>query len=435
MPFVARRPPSGWEDEDRLDRRVRSRHHLLRQDATRRLADVKGRIMGLTGQKRIAGHTRAWMATSVLLAAGGPLVAATAVPASAAPAAGALSVVANGLNNPRHLSFSQGSLYVAEAGTGGSGPCAIGQEGRACVGRTGDVARIDARGRVTRIMRGLSSVAGARGAAAAGPADVAMVGGTPVVVMQTTNISPTTGANPFGPAGNDLGKLVVGLRGGYGPSIPGPDFGVYEAAHNPDHGAPGNEPAIDSDPYALTPYRGGFAVADAAGNDILWVGPHGQISTLAVLPVNLGRPPKTPAGTMAPTQAVPTSVRVGPDGALYVSELSGFAGSAKVMRVVPGHAPTVYASGFDSISDIAFDGRGRLLVLEYQQGGLFGPPAPGALIRVDRRSGRRTTLASTGLSSPTGLAVHGHTIYISNHGASAAGGARGGQVLALRERG
>jgi len=43
---------------------------------------------------------------------------------------------------------------------------------------------------------------------------------------------------------------------------------------------------------------------------------------------------------LAPTQAVPTSVRVGPDGALYVSELSGFAGSANVLRVVPGHAPT-----------------------------------------------------------------------------------------------
>ncbi len=138
---------------------------------------------------------------------------------------------------------------------------------------------------------------------------------------------------------------------------------------------------------------------------------------------------------LAPTQAVPTSVRVGPDGALYVSELSGFAGSANVLRVVPGHAPTVYASGFDSISDIAFDKHGRLLVLEYQQGGLFAPPAPGALIRVDRRAGTRTTVASTGLSSPTGLAVHDNTVYISNRGASAAGGSAGGQVLALRQRG
>lgn len=258
----------------------------------------------------------------------------------AEPGSSALSVVATGLNNPRHLSFSQGALYVAEAGTGGKGPCATGEEGVACVGRTGDIARISAGGHVTRLMRGLSSVAGAGGAAAAGPADVAIVGQTPVVVVQTTNISATNGSNPYGPAGNDLGKLVIGLRGGRGPSIPGVDFAAYEAAHNPDHGAPGDQPAIDSDPYALIPYRGGFAVADAAGNDILWVSPHGQISTLAVIPVNMGRPPQTPPGTLAPTQAVPTSVRVGPDGALYVSELSGFAGSANVLRVVPGHAPT-----------------------------------------------------------------------------------------------
>jgi hypothetical protein len=49
------------------------------------------------------------------------------------------------------------------------------------------------------------------------------------------------------------------------------DFAAYEAAHNPDRGAGRGalygDPQIDSDPYALTPYRGGFAVAD--GNDLL----------------------------------------------------------------------------------------------------------------------------------------------------------------------
>jgi hypothetical protein len=53
----------------------------------------------------------------------------------AEPGSSALSVVATGLNNPRHLSFSQGALYVAEAGTGGKGPCATGEEGVVCVGR------------------------------------------------------------------------------------------------------------------------------------------------------------------------------------------------------------------------------------------------------------------------------------------------------------
>jgi hypothetical protein len=357
--------------------------------------------------------------------------------ASAAPAERPVSVVTQGLNNPRHLHFLDGKLYVAEAGTGGNGPCATGPEGQACVGRSGDVAVVGVAGGVTRIMKGVSSVAAPDGSGAGGLADVAFVGSNPVGIVQDTNIN-SNGANPFGPMGNDLGKLVVGLRGGAGPLLPGPDLARYEAQHNPDHGRPtsgpdAEDPAIDSDPYALTPYQGGFAVADAAGNDVLFVNSHGVISTLAVLPTNTVAVPGAPAGTTAQIQAIPTSVRVGPDGALYVSELSGIGGSAKVLRVTPGHT-TVYASGFDSISDIAFDSRGRLLVLELQQGGLFGPPAPGALIQFDKATGARRTL-TTALSQPTGVAVNGNRVFISNNGSSAAGGSSGGEVVTLVQNG
>ena len=83
--------------------------------------------------------------------------------------------------------------------------------------------------------------------------------------------------------------------------------------------------------------------------------PRGHISVLAVFPTiaEMAAP-----GTLGPTQttpvpvdaqAVPDSVAVGPDGALYVGELGGFpfnVGTSDVYRVVPGHAPTVYASGF-----------------------------------------------------------------------------------------
>ena len=71
-------------------------------------------------------------------------------------------------------------------------------------------------------------------------------------------------------------------------------------------------------------------------------------------------------------QSVPTSVAVGPDGALYAGELTGFPfnpGDARVWRVVPGHAPTVYARGFTNISAIAFDRSGEVIV-------------PGALVPV-----------------------------------------------------
>ena len=66
------------------------------------------------------------------------------------------------------------------------------------------------------------------------------------------------------------------------------NFAAFEAASNPDRGrGPGarfGSPAIDSDPYAFTAYRGGYAVVDAAGNDLLWVKPDGSVSVLAVFP-------------------------------------------------------------------------------------------------------------------------------------------------------
>jgi sugar lactone lactonase YvrE len=137
------------------------------------------------------------------------------------------------------------------------------------------------------------------------------------------------------------------------------------------------------------------------------------------------------------------SVAVGPDGALYVGQLGGFpfnTGTSSIFRVVPGHAPTVVATGFTAIADIAFDPTGRLLVLEIDQAGLLDPalekglPTPGALIGV-HKNGSKQVLATTGLEFPTGLAVSPHgTVYASNFGVlPASGGPEGlsGQVVRI----
>ena len=116
-------------------------------------------------------------------------------------------------------------------------------------------------------------------------------------------------------------------------------------------------------------------------------------------------------------QSVPDSVTVGPDRALYVGELTGWPyqlGRARVWRIDPGQKPSLYASGFTNISDLAFDGK-NLLVLELTAKGLLDPSSPGALIRVSP-SGARAVIASAGLAYPTGLAVGKGLIYISNHG-------------------
>jgi hypothetical protein len=159
------------------------------------------------------------------------------------------------------------------------------------------------------------------------------------------------------------------------------------------------------------------------------------VSTLAVVPTNnVAVPPCVGGkpGDRADIEGIPTSVRVGPDGALYVSELSGIAGSAKVLRIVPGHKPTVYASGFDSITDLAFDAKGRLLVLQFVKGGLYCGSGPGSLVQVDKQHNTRVTLTNA-LSAPTGLAVNGKRVFISNNGASPAGGSAGGKIVSLVE--
>src|SRR5436190_3878164 len=109
-------------------------------------------------------------------------LAAILVSSSASLHAGAtLEIVAQGLNNPRGLNFGpEGGLYVAEAGTGGSGPCIVNSNGQfVCYGETGSITRIrlDGAPTQTRLVTGLPSLAappGAMGAGASalGPHDV-----------------------------------------------------------------------------------------------------------------------------------------------------------------------------------------------------------------------------------------------------------------------
>jgi len=335
-----------------------------------------------------------------------------------------LTVVARGLANPRQLSFGPGGvLYVAEAGAGGHERCAVAPDtkARVCVGASGAILAIS-HGRLRRVITGLPSAASAGGAESSGVADVVESDRRLAFVVQDTYID-KAGANQFGAAGADLGHLLSAPVSGGKPRL-GANFARFEATHNPDHGAGASAAdAIESDPYALAAYRGGFVVADAAGNDLLQVMPDGQIRVLAVFPIQheTTTATATQKATRIAVQSVPTSIAVSPTGAIYVSELTGYPfdpGFARIWRIVPGHRATVYARGLTSISSIAFDHEGRLLVLEIDRDGLLNTKASGELIRLNGPN-HRTVLATTGLVSPTGVAVAPNgAIYISNYGTS-----------------
>ncbi len=341
------------------------------------------------------------------------IVCSLLVVAPAAGAQGPFQVVASGLDNPRGLAFApDGSLLVAEAGRGGPGPCISGPEaGQVCYGPTGAVTRVS-KGVQRRIVTGLPSLAGSDGMAATGPHDV-LATGLSVTVVTGLGAAPNA-RDALGAPGMNFGRLLAAnLSGGWRALA---DVSGYEAVANPDGGA------IDTNPYGLAPAPGhGSVVADAGGNDLLLV-PSGNrsIQTLAVFPNRLVPAPEflgLPPGTMIPMQAVPDSVAVGPDGAYYVGQLTGFpfpVGGANVYRVVPGQAPTVYASGFTNIIDVTFDASGNLYVLEIAKNGLLSGDPTGALIKV-APDGTRTEIASEGLVAPGSVAVGPDgALYVSN---------------------
>ena len=239
-------------------------------------------------------------------------------------------MVASGLFNPRGLNFGpEGALYVAEAGTGGSGPCIVNSNNlRVCYGATGAVTRITL-GRKSsqeRIVTGLPSLAGATGASATGAHDVEFQGRGNGYVTIGAALDPERRSNdPGNPAfasvGLKFGQLVRFQPNGKWSF--NEDLALFEGLANPDGGLE------DSNPYGLLALPGRQVFVDAGGNSLNAVAANGSISNLAVFQNGT-------TATGQSFQAVPTSVTIGPDGDLYVGQLTGFpfpGGLARVYRV------------------------------------------------------------------------------------------------------
>ena len=78
---------------------------------------------------------------------------------------------------------------------------------------------------------------------------------------------------------------------------PDADIAAFQATHPQTPAALGGLPGetlYDSDPHDMVAYRGGYAIADAAANDVVWVHDSDQVTLLARLPT---RPETALAGS------------------------------------------------------------------------------------------------------------------------------------------
>jgi len=331
-------------------------------------------------------EANAWRAR---LSALGAVVVVAAVVVTAAAAAG--GPVAGGLVNPRGIATGPGDrLLVVESGTGA----------------------------IDELRRGgLQTIATVPGAV-----DVATngLGNTYAVIG-----GPEPDAPPP-PPGSSSASLVRILPNGTVKLVA--DIGAYQVTHPDadDLDQPPNPAESNPNGLALLP-GGNVLVADAAANDLLEVDVHGRITTVAHFRPELvpwGLPFGPPPGTIVPAEAVPTAVAVGPDGAYYVSELTGFPfakGAARIWRIEPGSVEAVcdpiaprggcssVATGFSSVIDLTFGPDGTMYVLELAKNGLAGAlvlgnefPPTGALWAA--KNGVRT-LVSGALAAPGGVAV------------------------------
>lgn len=330
-------------------------------------------------------------------------------------AVGSFKTVVSGLDNPRDLAFSpSGKLYVAEAGSGGNKSLCItaGEAGAMCPGFTSGLSVVNvARGTARRVLSGLASVSDKDGSAAVGLDGIAFGNKGQFYGIMALARDEVASA-PFSTALKkrleaQLGRLVTINRRGRLTRLA--DVGHFDFQWSSDNKSLVPDQFPDANPYAVLATGRSIWVADAGSNTIDLVRPNGKVSVRAFLP----NPP-------AASDAVPTCLDRGPDGALYIGQLTGAGnppGSASIWRYAPGEPTplTQWATGLTAVTGCGFGADGKFYAVEFSTLGLEnGTPNTGAVVQVPAHSTAPTVIAD-GLSFPGGFAPgRNGAIYVSN---------------------
>ena len=323
-----------------------------------------------------------------------------AVSTSEANTSATATVFATGLRFPRGFTFgADGSLYVAEAGNGGTRTTSPSQceqvappIGPYSAGRSARISKIDRQGRRTTFATGFPSAQDALGSVI-GVADVAFLDGRLYALLAGGGCSHGMAAIPAGIA-------RVSASG---------DWNMVANLSAVVRGNPVAHPAADFEPdgawYSMLGLDGKLFVVEANQGQVLRVNPDTRrVNRIIDISASEGH-------------AVPTALGER-NGVLHLSNLGLFPitpRTQKVWRLTRGGDLSLAARGLTAVLGIDFDSRGRLYVLETSREEGFPTPGAGRVVRLNG-DGTRQTIVS-GLFLPTAMRFGpDRRLYISNKG-------------------